>query len=168
MTDVFDEAVRRHGQTVLRVCRAVLGPGADADDAWSETFLAALRAWPTLNADTNLQAWLVRVAQRKAIDITRARARHPVPTDDVPEQTSPLGNPGEAVHEVWAAVAALPERQRLAIAYHYFGGLPHAETAKFIGGRTDAVRRAAADGINTLRKTYLRHDPGGRMEGAPR
>jgi DNA-directed RNA polymerase specialized sigma24 family protein len=39
----FEEVVARHGATVLRVCRAVLGP-VDADDAWSDTFLAALAA----------------------------------------------------------------------------------------------------------------------------
>lgn len=150
----FEQAVRRHGETVLRVCRAVLGPGADADDAWSETFLAALRAWPGLAEDTNVEAWLVRVAHRKAIDIIRARARHAIPTDDLPEQTSRVGNPGGDEYGVWHAVAALPERQRLAVAYHYLGGLLHAETAELIGGSTDAVRRAAADGIKSLRQTY--------------
>lgn len=150
----FEQAVERHGETVLRVCRAVLGPGLDADDAWSETFLAALQAWPDLPEDTNTEAWLVRVAHRKAIDITRVRARHAIPTDDLPEQVSPLGNPGGDEYGVWATVAALPERQRLAVAYHYLGGLPHAETAELIGGRTDAVRRAAADGIKSLRQTY--------------
>lgn len=68
MKQPFDDAVKQHGATVLRVCRAVLGPGADADDAWSETFLAALRAWPDLPAGTNVEAWLVRVARNKAID----------------------------------------------------------------------------------------------------
>ena len=43
----FEAIVAEHGATVLRVCRAVLGP-ADADDAWSETFLAALKAYPRL------------------------------------------------------------------------------------------------------------------------
>jgi DNA-directed RNA polymerase specialized sigma24 family protein len=37
--------VAEHGAAVLRVCRAVLG-AADADDAWSETFRAALAAYP--------------------------------------------------------------------------------------------------------------------------
>lgn|SRR5699024_1013976 len=71
----FESAVARYGPTVLRVCRAVLGPSADADDAWSETFLAALKAWPDLDESTNIEAWLVRVAHRKAIDITRQHAR---------------------------------------------------------------------------------------------
>ena len=41
----FELVVARHGGTVLRVCRAVLGP-VDADDAWSATFLSALVAYP--------------------------------------------------------------------------------------------------------------------------
>lgn len=154
MQHPFEHAVTRHGQTVLRVCRAVLGPGSDADDAWSETFLAALNAWPDLPEDTNTEAWLVRVAHRKAIDITRARARHAIPTDDLPEQSSSLGNPGSDEYGVWVVVARIPERQRLAVAYHYLGGLKHAETAELIGGSTDSVRRAAADGIKSLRQTY--------------
>jgi RNA polymerase sigma factor (sigma-70 family) len=155
MKEPFERAVQQHGATVLRVCRAVLGPGADADDAWSETFLGALQAWPELPQDVNLEAWLVRVAQRKAIDVTRRRSRHAIPMSDIPERLSPLGNPGGSDEQgLWRAVAQLPERQRLAIAYHYLGGLPHAETAELIGGTADAVRRAAADGIRALRQTY--------------
>jgi DNA-directed RNA polymerase specialized sigma24 family protein len=43
----FETVVAVHGPAVLRVCRAVLGP-ADADDAWSETFLSAMKAYPDL------------------------------------------------------------------------------------------------------------------------
>ncbi|WP_038550749.1 RNA polymerase sigma factor [Corynebacterium glyciniphilum] len=161
MKTPFEQAVTQHGATVLRVCRAVLGPGDDADDAWSESFLALLRSWPDLDEETNVEAWLVRVAHRKAIDITRRRGRQAVPTDKLPEQVSGLGNPGHGGAAVWEAVAALPERQRLAVAYHYFGGLPHADTAALIGGSAAAVRRASADGIRTLRRTYL-------TEGDPR
>lgn len=158
MKQPFDEVVEQHGALVLRVCRSVLGAGPDADDAWSETFLAALRAWPDLDDATNVEAWLVRVAQRKAIDITRARARHAIPTDSIPDAVATEGNPGIGNAEVWDDVAALPERQRLAIGYHYLGRLTHVETAELIGGTPDAVRRAAADGLKTLRKTYRKGD----------
>ena len=96
----------------------------------------------------------MRVARRKAIDVTRLRARHAIPTDELPERVSSVGNPGGDEYGVWQAVAALPERQRLAIAYHYLGGLPHAQTAQLIGGTPEAVRRAVSDGITTLRRTY--------------
>ena len=161
MQQPFEHTVTAHGPTVLRVVRAVLGPGPDADDAWAETFLAALRAWPDLPADTNVQAWLVRVAHRKAIDVTRVAARRAVPTDILPERPATTGLPDAAAPDLWAAVAALPERQRLSLAYHYLGGLRHTETAELIGGSPEAVRRAAADGIRALRRTYA-------PEGAPR
>ena len=67
----FENIVARHGATVLRVARAVLGH-ADADDAWSETFLSAMKAYPDLPDDANVEAWLVTIAHRKAINIIRA------------------------------------------------------------------------------------------------
>ncbi len=155
MKQPFESAVESHGPTVLRVCRAVLGATADADDAWSETFLSALRAWPELPDDVNAQAWLVRVAHRKAIDVVRARNRRAVPVDDLPtDRPGTEGIPHEIDPDLWAAVASLPERQRLAIAFHYLGGLPHKDTAELIGGTPEAVRRAAADGLKSLRRTY--------------
>ncbi|WP_026196165.1 RNA polymerase sigma factor [Corynebacterium lubricantis] len=153
MMQPFSRAVEEHGPTVLRVCRAVLGAGPDADDAWSETFLAALKAWSTLDEETNIQAWLVRVAQRKAIDITRSAARQAIPVDELPEALVETARDAHD-HELWARVAALPEQQRLAIAYHYLGGLTHVETAELLAKTPEAVRRAAADGMKTLRKNH--------------
>jgi DNA-directed RNA polymerase specialized sigma24 family protein len=162
----FEAIVAAHGQAVLRVCRAVLGP-ADADDAWSETFLSAMRAYPELPADANVEAWLVTIAHRKAVDVIRAAARRAVPVGGLPERA-----PGEgAVDSVHApapssglglgtdltdAVARLPLKQRQAVAYHYLAGLPYAEIAAILGGTADAARRAAADGIAGLRRAYPR------------
>ncbi|GAA3744107.1 sigma-70 family RNA polymerase sigma factor [Leifsonia bigeumensis] len=149
----FEAIVEEHGARVLRVCRAMVGP-VDAEDAWSETFLSALIAYPRLQPDSDVTAWLVTIAHRKAVDILRARSRSAIPVEEVPERASALGVPDAGDGDLWASVAALPERQRLAVAYHYLGGLPHRETAELIGGSTDSVRRAAADGIAALRKTY--------------
>jgi RNA polymerase sigma factor (sigma-70 family) len=149
----FEAVVRRHGPVVLRVCRAVVGPDA-ADDAWSETFLAALRAYPELPPGSNVEAWLVRIAQRKAIDQLRAAARRAVPVADPPDAPSALGLPGAADAELWAALAALPDKQRRAVAYHHLAGLPYAEIAALEGGTREAARRAAADGVASLRRFY--------------
>ena len=157
----FERVVVGHGATVLRVCRAVLGR-ADADDAWSETFLAAFRAYPDLPAGANVEAWLVTIAHRKAIDITRAIARRAVPVGEVPETSAPDGAEARD-HDVADAVSRLPAKQRQVIAYHYLAGLPYAEIGAIIGGSPDAARRAAADGIATLRRTYRNlPDPKGR------
>jgi RNA polymerase sigma factor (sigma-70 family) len=148
----FERIIAGHGATVLRVCRAVLGR-ADADDAWSETFLSAFKAYPDLPPGANVEAWLVTIAHRKAIDVTRAIARRPVPVGEVPE-TPGLDGTEARDHGLAAAVSRLPAKQRQAIAYHYLAGLPYAEIGTIIGGSADAARRAAADGIATLRRTY--------------
>jgi RNA polymerase sigma factor (sigma-70 family) len=162
----FEQIVTEYGPMVLRVCRAVLGP-VDADDAWSETFLSALSAYPRLDADANVEAWLVTIAHRKAIDVTRAQARRPVAAGDLPEAPAApdgsaagggaagLGRPEDWDGDLWDALRALPEKQRLVIAYHYLAGLPYAEIATIVGGTADAARRAAADGIKNLRRSYL-------------
>ncbi|HEX3749232.1 MAG TPA: sigma-70 family RNA polymerase sigma factor [Streptosporangiaceae bacterium] len=152
----FEQIVTEYGPTVLRVCRAVLGP-VDAEDAWSETFLAALTAYPRLDEAANVEAWLVTIAHRKAIDVTRARARRPVTAGELPDApaTDATGQPGPGNGDLWEALRDLPGKQRQVVAYHYLAGLPYAEIAAIVGGTADAARRAAADGIKNLRRTYL-------------
>ena len=141
-----------HGPTVLRVCRAVLGP-ADAEDAWSETFLAALSAYPRLRPNSNVEAWLVTIAHRKALDHLRAASRRPIATDTLPEP--PVTDETDA-SGVLDALRALPLKQRQTLAYHYVAGMPYGQVARILGGTESAARRAAADGIATLRKTFTK------------
>ncbi len=147
----FDTVVAAHGATVLRVCRAVLGT-VDADDAWSETFLSAMKAYPDLPADANVEAWLVTIAHRKAIDVIRDSSRRAIPTGELPETATTAD--AEPDPELAGALAQLPAKQKQAIAYHYLAGLPYADVAAIVGGSTDAARRAAADGVATLRRSY--------------
>lgn len=142
----------RHGATVLRVVRAVVGH-SDADDAWSDTFLAALKAYPRLPPDANIEAWLVTIAHRKAIDITRTASRRAVPVADPPDVLAPERADRHDL-DLDAAVGALPPKQRQAVAYHYLAGLSYAEIALILDSSEAAARRAAADGIATLRRTY--------------
>ncbi|WP_218026066.1 RNA polymerase sigma factor [Nocardia miyunensis] len=163
MKPPFEKIVTEHGATVLRVCRVVLG-AHDAEDAWSETFLAAMRSYPELPESANVEAWLVTIAHRKAIDVVRAAKRNPLPVRQMPEKPAGDGVVGADDTGVWAAVSALPDKQRRAIAYHYVAGLPYAEIAQILGGTTDAARRAAADGLKNLRRTY----PGATLRGDTR
>jgi RNA polymerase sigma factor (sigma-70 family) len=156
----FEEVVRIHGPTVWRVCRALLGP-VEADDAWSETFLAALRAYPQLGPDSNVEAWLVTIAHRKAIDQHRVRARVPLPVPELPEGSAEAQTTVDG--ELWDEVKALPFTQRAAVTYHHLVGLPYAEIAAILGNSEAAARRAAADGIKTLRTRLTR-----TMEGVVR
>src|SRR5680860_303563 len=117
----FEQIVTHYGPTILRVCRAVLGP-VDADDAWAETFLSALRAYPDLDEDANVEAWLVTIAHRKAIDVVRGKARRAVPVGDVSDRPTTRDVPDRWDGDLWDALEALPPRQRQTVAYHHLAG----------------------------------------------
>jgi len=150
----FEEVLAEHDSVVMRVCRALLGP-TDAEDAWAETFLAALRAYPTFRPDSNVRGWLVTIAYRKSLDQIRATARRPTPTGRVPDVAAG-DDPADAAgdDELWAAVAVLPPKQRAAVVYRYVAGLPYAEIAALVDTSPAAARRSAADGIANLRRHY--------------
>jgi RNA polymerase sigma factor (sigma-70 family) len=152
----FEEIVAEHGEVVMRVCRALLG-GADADDAWSETFLAALRRYPDLPPGSNVKGWLVTIAHNKSIDLLRSRARRAVPGGDLPERSAtdpdPDGDFGPG-GDLRRAVDGLAPRQRAAVVYRYVADLPYAEIAELMESTPAAARRSAADGIAHLRATY--------------
>ena len=96
----FEQIVAEYGPAVLRVCRAMLGP-ADAEDAWAETFLAALKAYPGLDEHAHVEAWLVTIAHRKGVDALRARSRRPLLLGHAPEAPARPGwpdGPGVAQH----------------------------------------------------------------------
>ena len=156
----FEEVVTEHGPVVLRVCRALLGP-ADADDVWSETFLAAMRSYPALRPDSNVRGWLVTIAHHKAVDHLRKVARSPLASAVLPE--SPVhggaasdGFTVETDGALRAAVDALPYKQRRAVIYRYLADLPYAEIGALLDCSEVAARRNAADGIARLRRDYER------------
>ncbi len=146
----FERLVDEYGAAVLRLCRARLR-GAAADDAWSETFLAALRAYPGLRPGSNTRAWLFTIAERKCIDELRRTRRSPVPVgragDDQVTDT-PVEGPDD---DLVAALGSLGSKQRRAVLLHHVAGLPYAEVGELIGSSEAAARRSAADGIAKLR-----------------
>jgi RNA polymerase sigma factor (sigma-70 family) len=142
----FQRTLEAYADDVWRYLRGMVGAQA-AEDCFQETFLAALRAYPRLRQDSNLRAWLLTIAHRKAIDHLR-RARR--------ETLEPLGDhaaPPTADRAIWSAVATLPPRQRAAVLLRYACDLPHREIAAAIGCSEEAARRSLHEGLKRLRET---------------
>ena len=144
----FQALVDEHAPEVIAVLRGAVGR-VDAEDCFQETFLAALRAYPKLEDASNLRAWLLRIAQRKAVDHHRASGRRPQPVAEVPEDGVSDPEPDDGI---WSAVGALPPKQRAAVALRYAGDLPHAEIAAALGCSPEAARRSLHEGMRRLRK----------------
>jgi RNA polymerase sigma factor (sigma-70 family) len=145
----FQTLLDEYAADVMGVLRGAVGR-TDAEDCFQETFLAALRAYPKLGSDENLRGWLLTIAHRKAIDHHRANGRKPVPMGDPPEIA--VDDPELTDNGIWAAVGALPPKQRAAVALRYGSDLPHAEIAAALGCSPEAARRSLHEGIKRLRK----------------
>ena len=94
------------------------------------------------------------IAHRKAIDVTRAAARRRRPADELPDTGAPAAPAEGRDLDLAAALNQLPPKQKQAVAYHYLAGLPYAEVAAIVGGTAAAARRASADGIAALRRSF--------------
>jgi RNA polymerase sigma factor (sigma-70 family) len=148
----FQRFLDTHRDAVWRYLVRMVG-AVDADDCFQETFIAALRAYPRVRPDSNLRAWVLTIAHRKALDAHRSRARRAVPVEDT-EAIDGGAAPDLAMQDeqVWSAVRELPQRQRSAVALRFLADLPHRDIAAAMGCSEEAARRSLHEGLKTLRE----------------
>ncbi len=144
----FQALIDNHSADVLRFLRASVGSN-DAEDCYQETFLSALRAYPRLRDASNLRAWLLTIAGRKAIDHHRGRARRAVPVEHVPEQAVNDADPHDDL--LWEAVRTLPPKQRAAVVCRFANDLAYAEIGTVLECSEEAARRNVFEGLRALR-----------------
>jgi RNA polymerase sigma factor (sigma-70 family) len=147
----FQTFLENHRDAVYRFLVFSVGPDA-ADDCLQETFIAALRGYPRLEDGSNLRAWVLTIAHRKAIDAHRGRARRPVPSAELPERPTPavtVPDPG-----LWQTVGELPPKQRAAIVLRFVSDLPFREVGRILDVSEAAARQNVREGLARLRKEY--------------
>jgi RNA polymerase sigma factor (sigma-70 family) len=135
---------------VLKQLRAMLGRDA-AEDAFQETFLRALRAYPTLEHGRHLRAWALAIARNVALDALRRRR---VTSADVPDLESvdePL-----PYEEIRRLTAGLPQKERAAVFLRYGYDLSYEDIGAALGSSPEAARQAASSGVRRLRRKELR------------
>jgi RNA polymerase sigma-70 factor, ECF subfamily len=113
-----------------------------------EAFGKALRKRKSYRGEGSLEAWLWRLVVNQARDELRAARRVPIPVL--------LSANGSATHEdarLAAAIAALPERQRVAVFLRYYADLDYASIAEALGVKSGTVAAALNAAHENLRKT---------------
>jgi RNA polymerase sigma factor (sigma-70 family) len=136
--------------TVFRFLVATVGPD-EAEDCFQDTFISALRAYPRLKPNSNLRAWVLTIAHRKALDLFRARKRRPLPVEELPEQPVSEASPNGR-SEVWSAARELPAKQREALLYRFAADLPYSDVAEALGCTEEAARQRVSEAVRNLRK----------------
>jgi RNA polymerase sigma-70 factor (ECF subfamily) len=131
-----------------RVASAIVGDSERGSDAVQEAFGSALRKRQSFRGEGSLEAWLWRLVVNQARDELRAVRRSPVPV-----LLSANGSTTEQDARLAAAVAALPDRQRLAVFLRYYADLDYASIADTLGVKAGTVAAALSAAHDNLRKT---------------
>jgi RNA polymerase sigma factor (sigma-70 family) len=151
----FQTLLDSHGRDIHRFLIANVGP-VDADDCWQETWLSALRAYPSLKEASNLRAWVFTIAHRKAIDHVRARGRRAIPIAEAAELAGAAPPTTRADDELWSSVTRLPDKQRTAVTLRFVIDSSYAEIAEVMGISEEAARRNVHEALKRLRKEVER------------
>ena len=144
----FESLYLEHRDELYRFLVRQLGRER-AEDAFQETFLRALRAYPKLRHGRHLRAWLYTIAARVAADEGRRRpaplpAREAAALDSRPEYA-----------QLEHLADALPATERAAVVLRYGYDLSYADIGAALGSSEQAARQAASAGIRRLRKRRI-------------
>jgi RNA polymerase sigma-70 factor (ECF subfamily) len=155
--EAFGELVMRYAAQARRMARAVLNDPDDADDAAQDGFLAALRHIGRYDAGRPFGPWLLRIVANAAAD--RRRRLKVRRTDELsPQVASRTSGPADATDRralrgaLVAALAGLPERQRIAVVLFDVEGYSHAEIAAVLGIPEGTVRSDVFHARRALRQ----------------
>ena len=143
----FERFYEEHRGIVYAVLARRLGrPGAE--DAFQETFLRALRAYPRLEHGEHLRAWVLTIAGRVAIDVLR-KEEVPLAPDEGHTDERPVYAQLEHLAD------GLPPTERAAVVLRYGYDLEYADIAEALGSTPDAARQAASSGVRRLRRKEI-------------
>jgi RNA polymerase sigma-70 factor, ECF subfamily len=153
----FSEIVSRHFQPVYRLVWRMTGGAADSEDLAQDAFVKLWKNPAQLREGAALRGWLMRVASNAVIDASRKPRNSAL--DGLPEPADPQARTdagldrAEAARLIDARIAALPERQRLALSLVYFEGLSNIEAAAVMEASVEAVESLLSRARRSLKES---------------
>jgi RNA polymerase sigma-70 factor (ECF subfamily) len=132
--DAIAACARTHGAIVGRLCMALLGSQADADEATQETLLRAHRGMATYRGEGSVKAWLCGIARHVCAHMleTRRRGREAlelVPTDETSEDARAVFALKRRTRAIRDGLAKLKPSEREALVLRFVADLSHREIA---------------------------------------
>jgi RNA polymerase sigma factor (sigma-70 family) len=146
-----------HGQQMFGFVRRQGLSDPEAQDAVQETLLRLFRELRAGQSIDNPRAWAFRALYRLAMDEHRQRRRLTLIAGRV-EREQPETAPTSDRVAVWAAVDALPIRQRQVLYLRYRADLAFEDIARVMGISASAARSHATQAMAALRGRLARED----------
>ncbi len=135
----FERLYRQELSALTALATTMTGSRDVGADLAHEALARAYRDWRTVGSLERPGAWVRRVLINLAIDAHRRRERETLALARL--DPHPIAAPVEAIGETfWAAVRALPERQRVAVALYYVEDLSIGEIADILGVASGTVK----------------------------
>jgi RNA polymerase sigma-70 factor (ECF subfamily) len=151
--------VRRYQRHVLETAYRLTGDRTLAEDVGQETFVRVWRSARRYEPTARFSTWLYRIVLNLCIDASRKRGSLSfAPSELSEERSAPASDPierNEQVAVVRRAVAALPERQRIALVMHRFSGLSCREIVEATGWSSSSVESLLVRAYASLRQTLM-------------
>ena len=144
----IEDVYRRQYRRFLRVALALTGGREQADDAVQEAFARAIRNRAAYRGEGSLDGWLWQTL----VNVCRDAHRRPAELASIDEQ-SVLNGQAEEWPELRAAVAALPERQRLVLFLRHYADLDYETIATVLGVQRGTVAATLHTAHSALRRT---------------
>lgn len=157
--DAFGELFRRHRDRMWAVALRTVGDRELAADAVQEAFISAFRRADRFRGDSAVTTWLHRITVNASIDrLRREKPTTPLPEID-PADRHDRHDSAETALDVRAALATLPEAQRVALVLVDMEGLPVAEAAAILGVAEGTIKSRCSRGRAALAPLLTPHDP---------
>lgn len=142
---------------VLALASRMLGDRAEAEDVAQEAMLRLWRIAPDWRSgEAQVSTWLYRVASNLCTDRLRKRRGKSVALDAIPEPEDDTPRVDQRMETderrdaLKAALAELPERQRLAVVLRHLEGLTNPDIAQIMEISVEAVESLTARGKRAL------------------
>ena len=154
-----------HGASIGRLCMAMLGGQAEAEEALQDTLLAAHDAMASYRGEGSVRAWLFGIARRVCARRLESRTRQSERLHLLHDADADAALPDEVIdarrraHTIRAALATLPPSEREALLLHYQADLSYREIGCACGIDEAAARKRASRGLEKLRVHLQREDP---------
>jgi RNA polymerase sigma-70 factor, ECF subfamily len=167
-TEPFDLLVRRYMRSAFTIAFRIVAHREDAEDVVQEAFLAALANIHTFDTSRRFGPWLYRIVVTRGLNFRKSRARRRTESLEIAPLASHTPGPAQEAErsglraEVAAALARLPERQRMVVQFFELDGFSGAEIADMLGISPGTVRWYLHQARQTLRGmlAHLQETPG--------
>jgi RNA polymerase sigma factor (sigma-70 family) len=151
--EAFEELVTRHQHRVVGTAARMLGSAAEAEDIGQQVFLRVWKSAGRYQPSAKFTTWLMTITRNLVFNELRRRQRaHLVSIESAQEDTTAhqfadddAVGPSEKLVDaelqeaIDAAIASLPEKQRLAIVLRRYEGMSYEEIANVLATSVAAV-----------------------------